>query len=62
MNQGKPTGAEKRRAYVVWFCIALGVDFAWSLSAGSSYRPSLIGLAIMIAAVLFFAYSWIRER
>ena len=62
MNGSEPTGAEKRRAYVVWFVIALVVDLAWSLSAGNSYRPSLIGLAIMITAVLFFVWSLLRER
>ena len=62
MNDRKPTPAQKRRAYVLWFCIALAVDVAWSLSTSTPYRPSLVGLAIMITAVLFFAWSLLKKR
>ena len=55
-------GAQKRAFYLTAFCIALGVDVAMNLSRGESYRPSLVGLAIMITSVLWFVWSWIRER
>ena len=58
----QPTGAQKRAFYVTAFCIALGIDVAISLSRDEAYRPSLVGLAIMIASVLWFAWSWMRER
>lgn len=56
------TGAEKRKLYVFAFCIAFGIDLILSFSRGGGYQPTLLGLAIMIAAVLYFAYSWIRDR
>ncbi len=64
MDQGKkgPSGAEKRRLYVMAFCIAFGIDFLLSLFRGGTYQPTMLGLAIMIAAVLYFAYSWITDR
>ena len=62
MNGSSPTAAQKRKAYVFWFCLALAIDVAWSLSAGGGYRPSLVGLAVMITAVLFFLWSLLRER
>ena len=58
----EPTGSQKRAFYVTTFCIALGVDLVISVVRAVPYRPSLIGLAIMIAAVLWFAASWIRDR
>jgi len=62
MSREQPTGAQKRAFYAVTFCIALGVDLIASLLQGAPYRPSLIGLAIMITAALWFAWSWFRER
>ena len=62
MSLEQPTGAQKRRFYVAAFCIALGIDLVVSVSRGVAYRPSLIGLAIMITAALYFAWSWLSER
>lgn len=62
MSTDEPTGAQKRAFYMTTFCIALGVDVVVSVVRGVSYKPSLIGLAIMITAVLWFAASWIRDR
>ncbi len=56
------SGAEKRRLYVIAFCIAFGIDFLLSIIRGGTYQPTLLGLAIMIGAVLYFAYSWITDR
>lgn len=56
------SGAEKRRLYIFAFCIAFGIDLILSLYRGGGYQPTLLGLAIMIAAVLYFAYSWITDR
>ena len=56
------TGRQKRQYYSVAFCLAFCIDLATSLIRDTPYRPSLVGLAIMIAAVLYFAVSWIRER
>jgi hypothetical protein len=58
----KPNGAEKRRLYLAAFAIALTIDLAISFFKGEAYRPTLIGLAIMIASVLYFAYSYFRDR
>ncbi len=52
----------KRRFYLMTFCIALAIDLIASLLRGVAYQPSLIGLAVMIAAVLYFAWSWITDR
>lgn len=57
-----PTGAEKRRVYVTFFLIALVVEVLLALTRDGSFRPTLIGAAVMITAVLFFVYSLIRER
>lgn len=62
MRDDKATGAQKRRFYIITFCIALSIDVSISLIGGTAYRPSLIGLAIMIGAVLYFAVSLVRDR
>ena len=64
VNPGKdgPSGREKRRFYVIAFTVAFSIDFLMSILSGSSYKPSMIGLAIMIAAALFYAYSLLRGR
>ncbi len=56
------TGRERRRFYAIAFAVAFGIDLALSMARGDAYRPTLIGLAIMITAVLFFVYSLFRER
>jgi hypothetical protein len=61
-GEGKPSERDKRRVYVVFFCMAFFVDLAVSTFRGEMYRPTLIGLAIMIAALLFFLWSWLRHR
>ena len=61
-QDGKPSEREKRRFYVIAFVVAFGIDAVVSMMGGGSYKPSLIGLAIMIAAALFFVYSLIRKR
>ncbi|MFT6583351.1 MAG: hypothetical protein ACKVKG_14230 [Alphaproteobacteria bacterium] len=62
MSMDKPNGAEKRRLYMAAFCIALVIDLGISFFKNEPYRPTLIGLAIMIASVLYFLYSYIRDR
>ena len=58
----KPSGEEKRRLYMLAFCIAGGIEvFRYAFGTGD-YQPTLIGLAIIIASVLYFAYSWITDR
>jgi len=59
---GERSGREKRRIYVAAFIIALAIDYIVSLARGVPYQPSLIGLAIMITSVLYFAWSWLRDR
>lgn len=59
---GERSGREKRRIYVAAFVIALAIDLIVSMMRGMPYQPSLIGLAIMITAVLYFAWSWLRDR
>ena len=61
-DAARPSGREKRRLYVIAFIIAFAVDFLLSFYRGEAYRPTMIGLAIMIASVVYFAYSWFRER
>ncbi|HAA91841.1 MAG TPA: hypothetical protein DCS82_10370 [Rhodospirillaceae bacterium] len=61
-NDEKPSEEEKRRIYIIFFCVALVVDLGISTFRGEAYRPTLFGLAIMIASVLFFLWSWIRSR
>jgi len=62
MNSERPDPAAKRRFYLIAFAVAFGIDFLSSVIRGGEYRPSLIGLAVMIAAALFFTYSLLRER
>ncbi len=62
MTEEKLSGRQKRQYYVTAFCFAVCIDLVMDLLRGVAYRPSLVGLAIMIAAVLYFAVSWIRER
>ena len=61
-NDGKRSGYEKRKLYVMAFVIALSIELIFSFIKGMSYKPSLLGLAIMIASVLYFGYSWLREK
>ena len=61
-GDGKPTVQQKRRMYVVFFVIAFLVDLVIGLVRYGTYVPTLVGLAIMITAALFLAYSLIRER
>ena len=62
MSGDQPSGAQKRAFYATTFCIALAVDLLMTVGRGLPYKPSLVGLAIMIAAALWFAASWIRDR
>lgn len=57
-----PTGAEKRRVYLTFFVIALAIEVLLAMTRGGSFRLTLIGSAVMITAVLFFIYSFFRER
>lgn len=61
-SDGKPTAQQKRRVYVVFFVIAFAVDLIVGLIQYGTYMPTLIGLAIMITAALFFVFSLIRDR
>ena len=62
MADEKLSGQQKRQYYVVAFCFAVGIDLLTSFIRDAPYRPSLVGMAIMIAAVLYFVASCIRER
>lgn len=62
MDDDKLTGAQKRRIYIMAFAVAFFIDLFISTVRGEVYKPSLLGLAIMIASVLYFIYSKIRER
>jgi FtsH-binding integral membrane protein len=61
-GDGKPTAREKRRMYVVFFVIAFLVDLVVGLIRYGTYAPTLVGMAIMITAALFFFFSLIRDR
>jgi hypothetical protein len=61
-SKKKPSGAEKRRLYVIAFCVAAGIEYYRYVFRDGDYQPTLFGLAIMIAAVLYFAYSWLTDR
>ena len=64
MNQKKvkPTGEEKRRLYLIAFGIAAFIEIIRFAYGSGEYQPTLIGLAIMLASVLYYAYSWITDR
>ena len=62
MNEDKPDPKAKRRFYLIAFGVAFGIDYLLSAVRGDGFKPSLIGLAVMITAALFFTYSLIRER
>ena len=61
-EDGKSSGSKNRKLYVTAFVIALSIDLIVSIVRDMSYKPSLVGLAIMIASVLWFGYSWLRDR
>jgi FtsH-binding integral membrane protein len=61
-GDGKPTAREKRRMYAIFFVIAFLIDLVVGLVRYGTYAPTLVGMAIMIAAALFFVFSLIRER
>ena len=61
-EDGKSSGSKNRKLYVMAFVIALSIDLIVSIVRDMSYKPSLVGLAIMIASVLWFGYSWLRDR
>ena len=61
-KRGGPTGAEKRRLYLIFFLVALAVEVLLALTRDGPFRPTLIGTAVMITAVLFYLYSLLRER
>ena len=61
-GDGRPTAQQKRRMYVVFFVIAFAVDLIFGLVQYGTYAPTLVGLAIMITAALFFVFSLIRDR
>jgi len=48
--------------YVVFFVIAFAIDLVIGLIRYGTYVPTLVGLAIMITAALFFVFSLIRDR
>ena len=62
MDKDKPDPKAKRRFYLIAFFVALGIDYFTSTLGDGNFKPSLIGLAVMITAALFFTYSLIRER
>ena len=62
MDEDKPNPATKRRFYLIAFAVAFAIDYFVGMAKGGEYRPSLIGLAVMITSVLFFIYSLIRNR
>jgi FtsH-binding integral membrane protein len=61
-GDGKPTVQQKRRMYVAFFVIAFLVDLVFGLIQYGTYAPTLVGLAIMITAALFYVFSLIRGR
>ena len=58
----KPTGEEKRRLYLIAFGIAAFIEIIRFAYGSGEYQPTLIGLAIMLASVLYYAYSWITDH
>jgi len=61
-NNDKPTEKEKRRVYVLFFCMAFFIDLAVSTFRGEMYHPTLVGLSVMIGSLLFFLWSLWRHR
>lgn len=61
-GDGNPTVQQKRRVYVIFFFGAFLIDLIFGLVQFGTYRPTLIGLAVMITAALFFVFSLIRDR
>ena len=61
-NDEKPTERERRQVYIMFFCMAFLIDLGVSTFRGEMYRPTLVGLAVMIASSLFFLWSWWRHR
>ena len=62
MDENKTDPKAKRRFYLIAFAVAFGIDYFMAAMRGEEFKPRLIGLAVMITAALFFAYSLIRER
>jgi len=62
MSEDRQNPRARRRFYAVAFAVALGIDLTMGFVNGSGYRPSLVGLAVMITSALFFTYSLIRHR
>ena len=61
-GDGNPTVQQKRRVYVIFFFGAFLIDLIFGLVQFGTYRPTLIGLAVMITAALFFVFSLVRDR
>lgn len=61
-GDGKPTGRDRRRVYLLFLVVALAVEGMIAIGRGGDYRPTMLGLAIIIASILFYAYSWFKER
>ena len=61
-GDGKPTVRQKRRMYGVFFVGAFLIDLVFGLVQYGAYRPTLLGLAVMITAALFYVFSLIRDR
>jgi hypothetical protein len=62
MDEDKPNPVTKRRFFLMAFAVAFAIDYFAGMAKGGEYRPSLIGLAVMITSALFFIYSLIRNR
>lgn len=62
MAEERQSPRAKRRFYAVAFAVAFGIDLTMGFVNGGGYRPSLVGLAVMITSALFFTYSLIRDR
>lgn len=61
-GDGKPTVQQKRRMYVIFFVGAFLIDLVFGLVQFGTYRPTLLGLAVMITAALFYVVSLVRNR
>lgn len=61
-GDGKPTVQQKRRMYVIFFVGAFLIDLVFGLVQFGTYRPTLLGLAVMITAALFYVISLLRGR